>query len=219
MRVRTKAGQEIWLSVSTVLVPSQWGELYVLVHLFRDISHQKELERSVRHLVSIVEKLLMPRGTHPPTPLPAWTSSPALTAREREVLCLLASGAPAKAIAVKLGISPSTARNHINNILAKLGVHSRLEAVTLSMRSGQIDEVIARFPEVKRYRAVVTRQGNDDDMLLRVETHAREAPFGMTGALWDALRAAIKVRARVEYAPDATIPDGAKKILDQRTWI
>ena len=83
---------------------------------------------------------------------------------------------------------------------------------------GQLDEVIARFPEVKRYQAVVTRQGNDDDMLVRVETHAQEAPFGMTEALWDVLRAAIKVRALVDYVPDATIPDDAKKILDQRNW-
>jgi len=33
-----------------------------------------------------------------------------------------------------------------------------------------------------------------------------------------ALRAALKVRARLEYVPDGTIPDGAKKVLDQRTW-
>ena len=71
---------------------------------------------------------------------------------------------------------------------------------------GQIDEVMARFPEVKRYQAVVTRKGNDDDMVLRVETHAREAPFGMDAAILDALRAGIK------------IPDTAKKIHDQRTW-
>ncbi len=83
---------------------------------------------------------------------------------------------------------------------------------------GQIDEVMARFPEVKRYQAVVTRKGNDDDMLVRVETHAREAPFGMDAAILTALREGIKLRARLEYAPDGTIPDGAKKILDQRTW-
>ncbi len=83
---------------------------------------------------------------------------------------------------------------------------------------GQIDEVMARFPEVKRYQAVVTRKGHDDDMLLRVETHAREAPFGMDETLLDALRTSIKVRARLEYVPDGTIPDGAKKILDHRTW-
>jgi len=82
----------------------------------------------------------------------------------------------------------------------------------------QIEEVMARFPEVRRYQAVVARKGNDDDLLLRVETHAREAPFGMDEKVLSDLRTAIKVRARLEYVPDGTIPDGAKKILDQRTW-
>jgi len=77
---------------------------------------------------------------------------------------------------------------------------------------------MTRFPEVKRYQAVVARKGNDDDLLVRVETHAKEPPFGMTETLLDALRAAIKVRPRLEYVPDGTIPDGAKKILDQRIW-
>jgi phenylacetate-coenzyme A ligase PaaK-like adenylate-forming protein len=81
-----------------------------------------------------------------------------------------------------------------------------------------MEDVMARFPEVKRYQAVVARKGNDDDLVVRVETHAKEAPFGMTDALLDALRAAIRVRARLEYVPDGAIPDGAKKILDQRTW-
>ena len=83
---------------------------------------------------------------------------------------------------------------------------------------GQIDEVMARFPEVKRYQAVVTRRGNDDDLLIRIETVARAAPHGMDTSILDALRAGIKLRARLEYVPDGTIPDGAKKILDQRTW-
>lgn len=83
---------------------------------------------------------------------------------------------------------------------------------------GQLDEVMARFPEVKRYQAVVGRRGHEDDLLLRVETHAREAPLGMGEALLNALRAAIKLRARLEYVPDGSIPEGAKKILDQRTW-
>lgn len=62
----------------------------------------------------------------------------AITSREQEVLRLLASGASTEAIATQLGISPATARNHINKILGKLGVHSRLEAVTLALRNGVI---------------------------------------------------------------------------------
>jgi len=58
--------------------------------------------------------------------------------RERDVLRLLGSGASTRTIAKKLFISPATARNHVRHILAKLQVHSRLEAVTLALRNGLI---------------------------------------------------------------------------------
>jgi DNA-binding NarL/FixJ family response regulator len=51
-----------------------------------------------------------------------------LTAREEEVLALLGEGLNSKGIAQALVITEATARNHIQSILNKLGVHSRLEA-------------------------------------------------------------------------------------------
>lgn len=51
-----------------------------------------------------------------------------LTRREREVLALLADGAGNDRIAEDLVISPQTARTHVQNLITKLGVHSRLEA-------------------------------------------------------------------------------------------
>jgi two-component system nitrate/nitrite response regulator NarL len=59
-----------------------------------------------------------------------------LTRREREIIGHLVAGFSTKAIAERLSISPRTVRNHVNNVLAKLGVHSRLEAVTYSIRNG-----------------------------------------------------------------------------------
>ncbi len=55
-----------------------------------------------------------------------------LTAREREVLTLLTQGATTRAVAAELEITPNTARNHIQRILYKLNVHSRLEAVVVA---------------------------------------------------------------------------------------
>jgi DNA-binding CsgD family transcriptional regulator len=52
-----------------------------------------------------------------------------LTTRETQVLNLLATGAPASAIARSLGITVSTARKHLEHIYDKLGVHDRLSAV------------------------------------------------------------------------------------------
>ncbi len=57
-----------------------------------------------------------------------------LTARELEVLQLLADGMDAAAIAARLCISPRTERNHVANILGKLRVHSQLQAVIFGLR-------------------------------------------------------------------------------------
>jgi DNA-binding NarL/FixJ family response regulator len=61
-----------------------------------------------------------------------------LTVRELEVLQSLADGKSTVSIAQSLFISPRTVRSHVANILAKLGVHSKLEAVTMALRFGVI---------------------------------------------------------------------------------
>jgi DNA-binding NarL/FixJ family response regulator len=62
-----------------------------------------------------------------------------LTPREKEVLSLLAEGGDNETIAQALVISPQTARTHIQNVLVKLGVHSRLEAAALAIQNGLLD--------------------------------------------------------------------------------
>ncbi|MGZ8629909.1 MAG: response regulator [Actinomycetota bacterium] len=64
-----------------------------------------------------------------------------LTRREREVLALLADGAGNEGIAETLVISPQTARTHVQNLIAKLGVHSRLEAAMFVARNGMLREL------------------------------------------------------------------------------
>jgi two-component system response regulator DevR len=59
-----------------------------------------------------------------------------LTPRERQVLELLAQGQSKEEIARRLFLSSNTVRNHIQNILTKLGAHSRLEAVAAAAREG-----------------------------------------------------------------------------------
>lgn len=62
--------------------------------------------------------------------------APSLTAREREVLELLAQGLANKAIAERLGVTDHTAKFHVNAILAKLGASSRTDAVVRAARAG-----------------------------------------------------------------------------------
>jgi len=62
-----------------------------------------------------------------------------LSAREREVLALMKRGLSNRAIAERLIISPSTADFHVSNILGKLGVASRTEAVALAVQHHLVD--------------------------------------------------------------------------------
>ncbi len=135
--VRAKVGREVCVNLSTVLVPSRRRGACVLVHLFRDVTRQKQTERLVEHLLLSAAKYSLSPGTDRAITSPfSSLSMDHLTGREREVLRLLASGASTKAVAQKLFISRFTARNHIQKILAKLKVHSRLEAATLALRDG-----------------------------------------------------------------------------------
>lgn len=64
-----------------------------------------------------------------------------LTPREVEVLEVLSGGLSNADIAAELGISVNTVRNHVQNILSKLSVHSKLEALAVAVREGIIDPV------------------------------------------------------------------------------
>ncbi len=61
-----------------------------------------------------------------------------LTAREKEILRCLAEGLATSAIGKKLFISPVTVRNHIQSILHKLDVHTKLAAVVFAYQHGLI---------------------------------------------------------------------------------
>ena len=73
-----------------------------------------------------------------PAPAQADVESSTLTARELEVLRMMAEGAANKIIAWKLGISEHTVKFHVASILARLGASSRTEAVTTAIRKGLV---------------------------------------------------------------------------------
>jgi PAS domain S-box-containing protein len=115
MQTRTKAGRPVWLNITILEAPSSGPSGAVVIHLFRDVTTTRELLRLVH------ERLQAPSA--PPD------EATALTRRELEILRLMAGGANTKVLAERLHVSPATVRNHAQNIFAKLGVHSRLEAV------------------------------------------------------------------------------------------
>src|SRR5262249_49687214 len=106
-----------------------------LVHILERIDRPGRLARALERL-----------GAHPtpaPQPLAATeprrpAGEPPLTEREQEILRFAATGLQNKEIADKLGISVATVRNHVHNLLDKLEVHSKLEAVSLAFRKGWV---------------------------------------------------------------------------------
>jgi PAS domain S-box-containing protein len=124
MATRTKAGKPVWLNISILVVPGARPDTSTTVHLFRDVTASKEIETLVR------ERLAQAL----PPPSPESEPPPELTRRELEVLRLVAAGANTRAMADRLHVSPATVRNHVQHILAKLGVHSRLEAAAYATR-------------------------------------------------------------------------------------
>jgi DNA-binding NarL/FixJ family response regulator len=63
-----------------------------------------------------------------------------LTERELEVLALLAEGLPNSEIAARLVVSVHTVRNHVANLSAKLGAHSKLEVLSIAIRQGLLPD-------------------------------------------------------------------------------
>ena len=69
-----------------------------------------------------------------------------LTGRELDVLRLMTHGVDSRRIAELLGIRYGTVRSHVRNLIAKLGAHSKLEAVTRGLDLGLVDRAEGRDP-------------------------------------------------------------------------
>jgi len=110
-------------------------EAGAIAYLLKDVSAD-DLVRSIRAahagratLSPEAAQALVETANQPPVP------GLDLTEREREVLALMVEGLNNTQIAGRLTVSPSTIKSHVSNILAKLGVTSRTEAVTLALRN------------------------------------------------------------------------------------
>ncbi len=138
-QVAGRDGREHRLTVTLLPARTQTGETRV-VHLLRDVSTPHHPGEPVAEATSSLHP--HPHATSP-SPEPASPGEqadmgprPSLTRREDEVLRLLARGLANGEIAAKLGISPITARNHVTNVIEKLRVRTRLQAVLVASQLG-----------------------------------------------------------------------------------
>jgi PAS domain S-box-containing protein len=112
LRITTHSGKELWTNVTSLLESTPVGPNGPhAVHIFRVIPPPLNLAQ-----------------------VPALMKRYSLSHREAEVLSLMTESLVAKEIGVRFGLSTSTVRTHIQNILKKLQVHSKLEAVALVLR-------------------------------------------------------------------------------------
>jgi len=110
-------------------------EAGAIAYLLKDVSAD-DLVRAIRAahagratLSPEAAQALVETANQPPAP------GLDLTEREREVLTLMIEGLNNTLIAARLTVSPSTVKSHVSNILSKLGVASRTEAVALALRN------------------------------------------------------------------------------------
>ncbi len=103
-----------------------------------------------------------------------------------------------------------------------LGWRGRVDEVTkvrgMFIHPRQVDEAVARGGGAARCQVVVTREGHDDVLTLRAELSAGADEGAAAARFTEAIREVMKLRGRVEVVPAGSIPEGAKKISDERKW-
>jgi DNA-binding CsgD family transcriptional regulator len=117
--------------VTILRMPSVRPELFTAVHILEPVEPASRLSRALEKLAPSGPDPLPRDNAAPPS-----EAEPPLSGREKEILGLIARGLQNKEIAQALELSLATVRNHVHNILEKLGVHSKLEAVSLAFRKG-----------------------------------------------------------------------------------
>jgi PAS domain S-box-containing protein len=137
----TRTGKGCWVNVTTFVYSSADKNAdQIIVHMFRDATEQKNNQLFVDRVLAAATEQLQQDDSYRAIPDVSEKPQPdGLTAREQQVLALLAQGLGTNNIASKLVISQTTVRNHVQNILNKLGVHSRLEAIAYAYQQGFIE--------------------------------------------------------------------------------
>jgi DNA-binding NarL/FixJ family response regulator len=130
---------------------SKESPLVDLIEAVRAV-HRGEVLVPPRMLGTLLRQLIKRRREHDD----AVNRLANLTRREREVLALLAQGADNERIAQRLVISPETARTHVQNVLGKLQVHSRLEAAAFVRQNGLLEDL----PAMRGQHMVLGRPGS-----------------------------------------------------------
>jgi PAS domain S-box-containing protein len=126
-------GGDVWLDVTTITVDDEGRP--VAVHVLCE-------SVSSRRMAAVAEDVAQRLASARPDAVTEENARVALravlTARELDVLQLLAAGLNTDNIGRQLGLTRATVRNHVQNLLPKLGVHSRIEAAVVALKAGLV---------------------------------------------------------------------------------
>ena len=89
----------------------------------------------------------------------------------------------------------------------------------LFVHPGQVGEVASKHSQIGNYQIVITRKEHKDEMIFQIELKGEVSePEKLKEEIERSIRDVMKIRGDVKFVPKGTIPDGARKIEDQRTW-
>lgn len=137
LQVETASGRQ-WCNVSVLIADEASSTMPYSIHIVRQIDVRKRLELLVRDFVVTGTGMPPEQATTLISSAHATARETELSDRERDVLKLLARGATTTTVAEQLHISRTTVNNHIQHILRKLDVHTRLEAIRRAEHAGLI---------------------------------------------------------------------------------
>lgn len=137
LQIQTASGRQ-WCNVSVLIADETNSTIPYSIHIVRQIDLRKRLELLVRDFLVTGTGIPPEQATTLISSAHAPARETELSEREREVLKLLAKGVTTTTVAEQLHISRTTVNNHIQHILRKLDVHTRLEAIRRAEHAGLI---------------------------------------------------------------------------------
>lgn len=129
-QLRKACGEYQRAQVSVIVVLGPCPERYELAHILWPCDRRRQADEVIARLLNSAEhpevSAIGAKLRH------ASDGKSTLTGRQQEILRLVAGGKCSCEVAEQLNISPETVRNHMRNILSRLGVHSRAQAVSVA---------------------------------------------------------------------------------------
>jgi PAS domain S-box-containing protein len=137
LQAQTANGMQ-WCNVSVLIADGENSTTPYSIHIVRQIDFRKRLELLVRDFVVAGTGLTAEQATTLTSSIRSSARETGLSARECDVLKLLAKGVTTTVVAERLQISRTTVNNHVQHILRKLDSHTRLEAIRRAEHAGLI---------------------------------------------------------------------------------